>query len=135
MYSHLHQPVVTSLKIVLLQADSHGKHLTAWNLRLLRPLLTPLRQMALMQAVRCRDLSLCSDGVGDGTCQRLEDEATSQNSNKRAHQHGSEDEKRGFGKTRVEESSAGSFMSFMFSIPFLITSSKWQIGSGTLHDD
>ena len=91
--------------------------------------------MSLVETVRCRDFPLCSYGVGNGTCQRLEDQATSQDSNKRAHQHGAEDERQRVGGPGLEENSAGSSASFMSSIPFLITSLKWQIGTGTLHDD
>jgi hypothetical protein len=48
---HVHEFVVASLKVALLEANAHGQDVVIWYLGSLRPPLLPVRQMTLVEAM------------------------------------------------------------------------------------
>ena len=81
---------MASLEIALLQANAHWQDLSVRHLGPLSPLLRPVGQMTLVEAVGGRNFTLCPRSsilVRERTGHGLEDEAASQCCHKGLEQH------------------------------------------------
>jgi hypothetical protein len=78
-FLHLHEFVMASLEVALLQTNAHGQNLVVWNFASLLPLSLPVRQVALVKGVCYRNFTLSlnpSNLVGDRAGNSLKHEST-----------------------------------------------------------